>query len=351
MSIDLFRKSAWPALAAALALFASPGAAVAQNRGAPASSAKAPAAQGPAAQGPAAQPAAQPPAPAQPAPAGAPDEVTGWFKQAEAARDEGKFEEAAALLRKAWDRRKTWDIAGNLGLMERKLGQLVPAAEHLSFAVENLPPTADGDARAGLAKAFAAARAEVAAVRVRVSADGAEVIVAGESRGRSPLGGELFAPAGRVTVEVKKEGFEPMAKIVELQKGESREVAFDLKATQAPKPSWALLGAGAGLTAVALGAGIGLGAAAKGAQNEVEEKRAALTGPCSAQPAPGPCKEIADAAARHDAMVPASVGLLVTAGLLGAGTLIYGLWPRPMPVTASVGVGPQGTSVVISGSF
>jgi len=114
---------------------------------------------------------------------------------------------------------------------------------------------------------------------------------------------------------------------------------------------WPVIGVGAGLTVVAAGIGAGLLVAAKDARNEVEQKGLAVSSPCPKQPSSGPCKDIADAAGRHDALAGGAVGLFVAAGVFGAATVAYGIWPQIIPVRPAVVVAPGAAAVSISGSF
>src|SRR5262245_20529051 len=120
---------------------------------------------------------ARPAAPA--APAKTPDRADELFQQAADAFDAGRYPEAQAKLEAAWAIKKTYDIAGNLGVVEVKLGKYTAAAEHLSWALLHFPPTETNKARRGYEQELAKARAEVAALRIRVSTDGAEITVNG----------------------------------------------------------------------------------------------------------------------------------------------------------------------------
>ncbi len=355
-SIPSLRTSRLVVGALGVALLAWSTAAAGQSKGAPTPGAK-PAATSPpvGARSPAtAQPAmAHPPAASPPAVASPPvDEVGTWFKQAEAARDAGKFDEAATLLGKAWARRKTWDIAGNLGLTEKKLGRLVPAAEHLSFALANLPPTVDEDAREGLSKALAAVRAEVATVRLGVNVEGAEVSIGGEAKGKSPLGGEVFTLPGRVTIEAKKDGFEPAARTVEMKKGEVQEVALELKVKEAlPPPERSkvpafILG---GVAVASWAAGGGLLGAYAGKRDEVaslqknilDTKRSCVPG---AENFDARCKDLEGAARTGDDFNRAGIGLLIGGGVLAAGAVGYWLWPQDKTLKRGMRVVPVASS-------
>jgi hypothetical protein len=162
-----------------------------------------------------------------------------------------------------------------------------------------------------------------------------------------------------VTIEVGGlAGYEPQRKKLTVEKGKTETVTMALGTVggEPEKPSWAIVGVGAGVAALALGVGVGFGFAAKDADDERRAKVESIrmtpgAGPCPASAPSGLCKEAADAASRHDALVGASIGLYVAAGLAGAATAVYGLWPRKSPVRAAVGAGPTGAALVLTGAF
>ena len=61
------------------------------------------------------------------------------YQQARALHVHAKWADAEAAYQAAWDLRHTFDIAGNLGECELHVGQPREAAEHLSYALRNLP--------------------------------------------------------------------------------------------------------------------------------------------------------------------------------------------------------------------
>lgn len=279
------------------------------------------------------------------------DEAASLFRKAIAAHDAGQLHDAEALFLKAWALKNTWDIAANLAFVEIRLGKHAAAAQHLTFAARNVPPTEPSSTTATISSRLEEVRGEVSSLRIRLNVEGADVRVGGQQIGKSPLAEETFVLPGSILIEVAKDGFEPVAQTVETRKGETKEVVVELKKKAIATRSWAVIGAGAGLTAVSLGVAIGLGAAAKAAQDEVEQKRAMLTSPCPVEPTTGTCSEITAAARRHDGMVIASIGLFITAGLAGSATLLYSVWPRSAPATVSFSAGPQGATFLVAGSF
>lgn len=70
---------------------------------------------------------------------------TDLFSRGKALFAEGKYPEAHEAYRKAWQRSPSYDVAGNLGNVEIKLGRWADAVEHLTYAREHLPPSLDAD--------------------------------------------------------------------------------------------------------------------------------------------------------------------------------------------------------------
>ena len=201
---------------------------------------------------------AEPPAPAKGAARPAPraqspaDEARAHFDRGVAAHDQGKLLLAERLFTAAWGFQRSWDIAANLGIVERKLRRDASAAEHLAFALAALPPSESEKTRAGLQRELAAASSKVGKLSIRSAVTGAVVRVGGKIRGTTPLDGPVFEAPGEVTIELSKDGFEDASQKVTLVAGG----AVDLTLSPAPKsrPGRSLVG-----PAIAFGAsGLGL---------------------------------------------------------------------------------------------
>ena len=75
------------------------------------------------------------------------DHADELFEQAVTAYDAGRLADAEAKLAEAWGLKRTHDIAGNLGVVELKLGKYPEAATHLAWALQHFPPTEADQAR------------------------------------------------------------------------------------------------------------------------------------------------------------------------------------------------------------
>ena len=298
---------------------------------------------------------------------GAPDRADELFEQATAAYDAGRLPEAHAKLEQAWALKKTHDIAGNLGIVELKLGEHAHAAEHLAWALKHFPPTEADQAKRGFEQKLAKARAQLGALRVRVNVDGAEVTVNGRAMGTAPLDDEVFVEAGTVKVSARREGYVAVEQAVSVQKGEAREVAVVLVAVATPPvkvgPHRALLVVSGVLAAGGLAAGAGLTVAANGKGAD----RVALLGklggasgcsqPSSANPAD--CGTLLNTAKSQSTLRNGAVALFATGS--GAALVTAGLavWALKMPSRAPDGpqlhvapaLGATERGVMVSGSW
>jgi hypothetical protein len=303
-----------------------------------------------------------PKAPAHGAGAKAPDRADELFDQAAGAFDAGRYAEAQAKLEAAWALKKTYDIAGNLGVVEVKLGKHAAAAEHLTWALAHFPPTETTKARRGYEQELQKARAQVAALRVRVSIEGADVMVNGRPAGKAPLGDEVFVEAGVVSVTAQREGYVGAQQVVTVAKGEAREVTLALAPVKAAGRSvvpGVVLGSVAG---AALVTGIGLFAAGRAKEGTIRDLHDAIvkaghicvSGAVNEDPR---CSDLESRASAGNTLQKAGVGLLVGAGAAAVGTVIYFVLPASKSSTASGGwtVTPAwspGTGrLVFSGTF
>jgi hypothetical protein len=333
--------------------------------------------EGPTPAPPAAQPKGSAGVAAQPAPA---DEADALFARAGAAFDAGRNEEALSLLLQAWERKRTFDIAGNLGIVELKLGRARDAAEHLAYALRNFPPTENEKVRAGLREKLEEARRHVAAVIVRVNVRDAEIRVNGKAIDLpSSTGGEIYVDAGAVTIEARRDGFAPASRMLTVEKGAiAQEVSLDLQRLESPgsdgghrgtiaqdaRPSLVPAIVLGGVAVVGVGIGVGLLVAAGGEASTVKELNRSIVaarGSCvsGATNFDAQCTELEAAARRGDTLHDAGVGVLIGAGVAAAAAGAYLLlWParaeqprsgsavRVVPVMAAKDPG-----VVVIGTF
>lgn len=309
---------------------------------------------------------------AQPAPADrgksggsskATDRADELFAQANEAFDAGRLDEAYSLYQEAWALKRTYDIAGNLGQVELKLGKFRDAAEHLDFTIRLFPPTGKTEPREAIRRALDAARKEVGALSIRVNAQGAAVSIDGKSIGQSPFEHTVFVEPGTRVIEATLQAHLPTRISIKIEKDERREVTLSLtpKAQPPPPPrNVPLLLTGFGVSLAAAGTGIGLmlASASKGTDADAMLKGLVdgeLDGKC-------PCgtdeerKVLKGLRQDHDLYFNVAVGMFVGAGVLALGTAAYALTPsfqRPTIKTARLVpiITDRGGGAVVIGSF
>jgi hypothetical protein len=281
-----------------------------------------------------------PPAATPAKPADRADEL---FAQASTAYDAGRLGEAEAKLSEAWAVRKTYDIAGNLGVVELRLGKPARAAEHLAWALQHFAPSDSEQTRAGYQQQLVKARAACGTLRIRVNVAGAEVTVGGRVVGASPLEDEVFVEAGSVTVAARGTGYVGAQQAVSVGKGEEREVALVLAGVApvvvARRPIWpALLSGGAALVGIAVGAGLAAAANGKGAdaatlRAQLGGGRSTCTGAVDSQ-----CNALGDALRSQGTLAKASLGSFLVGGAFAVTGAGLGIWATGK--SARVGVMP-----------
>jgi hypothetical protein len=154
---------------------------------------------------------------------------TELFKNGKAAFAKGDMAEAERLFAQALSIRKSSDIAANLGQSELEQQKYRSAAEHFSWALANLLPSATDAQRKAVETGLARARAEVAMLRLEIKPEGADVLVGAHSVGKSPIATGVFVDPGEVIVSVKHDGFVSIDKRVVAGKGTEQAVEIELQ--------------------------------------------------------------------------------------------------------------------------
>jgi len=276
-----------------------------------------------------------------------PDAADALFAQGNEAFDRGALDEAYGLYQKAWGLKRTYDIAGNLGQVELKLGRFRDAAEHLDFTLRLFPPTGKAAPREAIRRAFEAARKEVAALSIRVSAQGAAVAIDGKAIGLSPFEVPVFVEPGKRTLEASLEAHLATRIVIEVEKGESRDVALSLVPKNQPPPPprnipLMLTGFGLGLAAAGTGVGLMIASSSKGSQADGLLQQLVAADPDGACPCGSDAdrKKLKGMRQDHDLFFNAATGMFVAAGVLALGTTLYALTPsfqRPSTKPATGG--------------
>lgn len=307
------------------------------------------------------------------APHGAADPAVELFDKGNALYRQSRWAEAEVQFQKAWDLKRSFDLAANLGDCELQIGQNREAAEHLAYATREFPLSGKPALKERLWKRFQEARARVGALRVIVDVPGAAVSIDGRKVGVAPLGDEVFVDPGRHVIEVELDGYEVGRADADIEKGASKDTAITLvkKKVSSPTveppvvtggPSKAVLIAGSVTAGVALGAGVVLAVLANGKAADADDKHdevAATGGPAACAGGGGALAKECNAlrGLRGDAstFTNAAGWLFIGAGAVGAGTLLYGLLaPREVQkkgMTVAPMVGRGGGGVVFGGRW
>lgn len=283
------------------------------------------------------------------------------FDQAQAAFAKGDKQAAYTAYKEAWTLQKSYDIAGNLGNVELKLGMYREAAEHLDYALANFPPTGEPAAQQLLTKKLDEARKELGRVRILVNVAGARVFVDGKLVGTSPLAEPVYVSPNGCTIEVKLEGYVDGRGAASPSKGSEKSVALSLVEDH-KGPNTVIVVTGSALTAVSLATAIGftVAANAKSVAADVDLKTLQQTGTlCPNAAISTQCTELRTKLASLTSLHNVAEGAFIGAGVFLLATVAYAALPigRGSPGKASGGVqivpvvaGSQ-SGFLISGSF
>jgi len=280
--------------------------------------------------------------------------------------DEQKWAEAEAAYQSAWNLRKSFDLAGNLGDVEMQLGQYRDAAEHLSYAYDGMPTGEKPEVRAALAKRIEEARQQVGVLTIKTNVVGAQLYVDGKLVGQAPLEKPIFVDIGQRVIEARLNGHDDVLRTIDVTKGSTQDIELQLvpKVGGGAGPSTGnakrtvIIAVGAGLAAAGIGTGIGFWAAASGKTSDADGIRAGLTpGACpgTAADIAAKCTSLKSTLNDHDTYFNVGTGMFTTGLLLGAGTIAYVVLTKKRP--GSVGfeavpiVAPTVGGISISGRF
>ncbi len=148
-----------------------------------------------------------------------------------------QYAQAQASFLAAFALMKHWSIAAALGDCELKLGRFRDAAEHLAFALGQMPADQSDRQRADVAEALEEARKHVAVIQVDVDQAGAEVFLNGTSVGKTPIGKDLFIEPGTVNVEARYAGHAPATVNIDVRAGTLTPITLRLARTAPGVPA------------------------------------------------------------------------------------------------------------------
>lgn len=291
------------------------------------------------------------------------------FRKGIEAHKQGNLTEAEGYYRTAFDLKKSYDIAGNLGDVELKLGKPRDAAEHLSFTIKNFPLTGKPDLRDRMQKSLDEAKRQVGAVRISVNVDRADIFVDGSNKiGQAPMSDEYFVDPGQHSFEARLKGYKSAQQSITATKGTLQEIKLTLIAIAPPPPPKrskapaVALGVGA---AVGFGAGLGLFLLSNSKLGDAEQLTKTIlaeNGTCREDRGTvhASCADLASTKKTVNTLDGLAIGAASLGGLALVGMVVYLALPNPAaPTTRTTGLnmklvptaGRDSGGFLISGSF
>lgn len=308
------------------------------------------------------------------------------FARGERARRAGRWRDAEASYRAAYEVDPRPEVAGELGLSELALGRFRDAAEHLHESLRD-PARLAPARRRRYAEGLDRAEREVSLTSIAVSPPRAEVFIDGRRIGQGQGFYLVYVDPGRHEAYAKLEGYIDDVYPFEARRGEDAMVGLHLERRQpapaavvvhapapvapaavaAVPPADAAVPAGASGPAagtvfrigglalasagVALGTGFAIAAAARGeeAAAQAEEIRWRGGGGPAGCHAPevehaASCRAMDETKRARDTLEAAAWASFLSAGVVGA-VALSSFWWAPAPGRSAVRVVPLATAV------
>lgn len=269
------------------------------------------------------------------------DVLSDLLAHASVAFDQGDFKEASDYYRAALKRNADREIACNLGIAARLTGNLVEAAQALAVCLaEPLPPDAEKDEKQRRIRYEAdreVVRNQIGTIEIQTT-PGAKVLLDEDAIGAAPLPTEVYVKPGSHTVVVEDKDRKASRSIFV---GPGKRVALELTPEEPPKERRAapasaptkangsrpLLLVGKIATGVALGTGLVAYGASRvvgtRASRDFGEARKEHPMGCSVPNPGGSCKGLSSTGEIAGTLQRIGVAGLITAAVLGGGTVIY----------------------------
>jgi len=225
------------------------------------------------------------------------EEASDRFKKGIELFKEADYQGALVELRRAYELVPNWQLLYNIGQVQYQLQDYASALTTLERYLAEGGRQVPAARRAEVEKDVQTLKGRVAHVEISVNVPDAEIEIDDASVGRSPVAKPVLVSAGRRKVTVRREGYAPQTRAVEIASGDTTTLSFEL---------------------VAQDAGQDPGSAGSAAAVE-----AGPTGP-GLQPTPAPPRGSVDAAAGKPSSATPWIGWAVTGGL-AAGAAISGV--------------------------
>lgn len=284
-------------------------------------------------------------------------------------REAGKDAEALVQFQKAYGIAPTPRALAQMALAEQALGRWVTAEAHLDRALHSVQDTWIMKNRAALDGALVTIAKHLGDLEVTGGLEGAEVLLDGESVGKLPLAAPLRAEVGTRTLELKRDGYYPVSRVITIASDQPARVAAEMKPRAAdadrpanPPPPKELprsdavnpggtqraVGWGVALAAVpALGLGV-VGILGRGGEISSYNSDAACPG--ADKPLQPPvCQGHIDSADRWKTV--AIAGFSIGAVLAGTGVVLLLTAPSAKARGVAFACGPLGLGAACAGRF
>jgi hypothetical protein len=290
----------------------------------------------------------------------------------------GNYNKAREHFLKAWKRKQSYDLAGNLGDVALELKMPRDAAEHLTYCVENSPalPTAHQEATLTVVRALLkTAREMIGVARLRVtrddgkSAEGAQVFVNGRLVGKVIAGGhvkqpllsteDVFVDDGSSRYSAVLEDCADAEAVLSVAKGKTINTNLVLSCKKRISVPWVI----AGTSAAVVGIGFGIGGLVYSSSRRDDGQPAfdmlkSEHGPtaCSDGADKVKCDELASAVNDWNVFRGIGIGGFALAGVgvaIATGALLWPSAPKSSNprVEAAFSVVPGGGGAMVRGSF
>lgn len=293
-----------------------------------------------------------------------------------AADQKGNTERAIQLYEDSFEVYPSYDVAGNLGVLEVKLQKYAAAANHLSYCLRHFPTGESAGLRSVIESNLASAQRHVGSVAIEVDEAAAAITIAKKVIGKSPLDYDYYLSPGKYGVRAASATGYAEA-VFEIQQGERTEVALRLEPNPppesvAPPPNPASEGPRdenrgrkpaslvpvavmGGLSVATLASSVVLRVVAGSKEQKAQDQRPDSESECESMVS-SECKELGRLLQQHDDFARAShVTLIVGAAGAAAtiGYLTYALIQRKRTarVQASVGADRHGATLFLRGQF
>lgn len=157
--------------------------------------------------------------------------------ESRASFQKGDSAAAAEKLLAAWQLERSFAVAANLGTVELDMGRMRDAAEHLDYALSQMPASTAKEKRDKLTEYFRKARAAVGVLRIEIDPPGAAVSLDGKALA-VPVPATVYVELGEHHLVAELSGKARETRLVKVGAGETTEVLWRIAAgSTTPTPS------------------------------------------------------------------------------------------------------------------